>query len=68
MFRPEMQVTQYVAQVAGLFGFRFNVFRTGSGRHYLMVCAQNPDIRFPVLKADLEPQVRSALAHGWGHF
>jgi len=66
-FAPELQVTQYVAEVEGDFGFRFRVFRTGSGRHYLFVCTRNSDIQFPVLKSDLNPRVRHALAHGRGH-
>lgn len=64
---PEFQVIQYVAELNGSFGCRFRVFRTGSGRHYLFVCVQNPDIAFPVLKTDLRRDVRSALAHGVGH-
>lgn len=67
MFRPEYQVMKYVAELNGAFGFRFRVFTTGSSRHYLFCCIQNPAIQFPVLKADLRPAVRSALAHGWGH-
>jgi hypothetical protein len=43
------------------------VFRTGSGRHYLFVLVQNSMISQPVLKADLQPGVRRALAHGTGH-
>lgn len=64
---PEMQVTQFVAEVNGAFGSRWRVFRTGSSKHYLFVLAQNSDISKPVLKTDLQPAVRSALAHGWGH-
>lgn len=67
MFLPELQVIKFVAEVNGAFGFRFRVFTTGSSRHYLFTCVQNPLISFPVLKADLQPDVRSALAHGWGH-
>lgn len=66
-FRPEMQAKQYVAELNGSFGFRFRVFTTGSDRHYLFVCIQNSDVQFPVLKADLKREVRSALANGWGH-
>ena len=66
-FAPEMQVTQYVAEVDGASGFRFRVFRTGSGRHYLFVCTRNSDIQFPVRISDLNPRVRHALAHGQGH-
>ncbi len=65
-FRPEWQAKQFVAEVEGRFGFRFRVFTTASARHYLLVCVQNSDIQVPVARADLRPEVRSALAHGWG--
>lgn len=64
---PEMQVKQYVASVNGAFGSRWQVFRTGSARHYLFVCEQNSDIARPVAKADLQPEVRAMLARGVGH-
>lgn len=67
MFRPEYQVKQFVAELNGAFGFRFRVFTTGSCRHYYFSCVQNSDIGFPVLKAELKPVIRSALANGWGH-
>lgn len=67
MFLPELQVKQYVAEVNGAFGSRWRVFNTGSGRHYLFVLVQNPEIAAPVLKADLKPEVRRALARGVGH-
>jgi hypothetical protein len=67
MFPPEMQVKQYVGQLRGAFGFTWTVFRTGSDRYYLFVCDQNTNMAVPVLKADLQPAVRSALAHGVGH-
>ena len=70
MFRPEYQVTQWVAEVQGAHA-RFRVFRTGSSRHYLfdMIDANgcSTGLQFPVLKADLRPAVRSALAHGRGN-
>jgi len=66
-FAGELQVTQFVAEVNGAFGSRWRVFRTGSDRHYLFVLVQNSDIAVPVLKSDLQPDVRRALAHGWGH-
>jgi hypothetical protein len=59
-FRPEYQVKQWVVEVNGSFGFRFSVFTTGSGKHYLFVCKQNSDIQFPVLKADLRREGRTA--------
>jgi hypothetical protein len=66
-FAPELQVRQFVAEVNGALGFRFRVYRTGSDRHLLFECTQNADIRFPVLKSRLQPDVRRALANGWGH-
>jgi hypothetical protein len=62
-----MQVMKYVAELNGDFGSRWRVFTTGSSRHYLFVCVQNPDLQRPVLKSELRDDVRSALAHGWGH-
>lgn len=67
MFPPELQVKQFVAEVDGAHGFRWRVFTTGSDRHYLFSCVENPCFSVPVLKADLRDDVRSALAHGWGH-
>jgi hypothetical protein len=64
---PELQVKQWVAEVNGAFGSRWRVFRTGSDRHYLFVLVQNSQIFKAVLKADLQPEVRRALANGWGH-
>ncbi len=67
MFPPELQVKQYVSRLEGAFGLHWHVYRTGSDRHYLFVCAENPDIRVPKLKTELNDDIRSALAHGWGH-
>jgi hypothetical protein len=58
---------KFVGEVNGAHGFRWRVFTTGSDRHYLFSCVQNPAISMPVLKADLKDDVRRALAHGWGH-
>jgi hypothetical protein len=66
-FPPELQVKQFVAEVGGAHGFRWRVFTTGSDRHYLFSCVQNPAFSIPVLKASLVPEIRSALAHGVGH-
>jgi hypothetical protein len=66
VFPPELQVKQFVAEVNGLHGFRWRVFTTGSDRHYLFSCVQNPAFCVPVEKASLQPVVRSALAHGVG--
>lgn len=67
MFPPELQVKRFVAELDGAHGFRWRVFTTGSDKHYLFSCVQSPTICLPVLKAELKPEVRSALAHGWGH-
>lgn len=64
---PEMQVKQYVAKVRGAFGSVWYVYRTGSDRHYLFSCAQNPVLSFLVLKTDLQPLVRRMLAQGRGN-
>jgi hypothetical protein len=69
-FRPEYQVKQFVAVVQGEHG-RFMVLATGSDRHYLF-CQLDPSgcqtgLQFPVLRADLQPDIRAALAHGWGN-
>ncbi len=66
-FPPELQVKQFVAELNGAFGFRWRVFTTGSDRHYLFSCVQNPALSRPVLKADLRRETRVALAHGYGH-
>lgn len=67
MFPPELQVKKFVAELNGAHGFRWRVFTTGSDRHYLFSCVQNQAFCIPVLKADLKDEIRSALAHGWGH-
>lgn len=67
MFPPELQVMKFVSELNGAFGTRWRVFTTGSSRHYLFVLVQNPLIFKAVLKADLRPEARSALAHGYGH-
>lgn len=63
---PELQAKQYVAVVQGRWS-RFRVLTTGSARHYLFCPLDMPMDPFPVLKADLQPQIRSALAHGRGN-
>jgi hypothetical protein len=67
VFPPEMQVKQFVSEVNGAHGTRWRVFTTGSDRHYLFNCVQNPAFSVPVLKASLRDEVRRALAHGAGH-
>jgi hypothetical protein len=66
-FPPELQAKQHVAEVSGRFGSRWRVYRTGSDRHYLFVLVQNSMIYNVVRKSDLNPEIRSALANGWGH-
>jgi hypothetical protein len=65
--RPEYQVKQFVAELNGCFGTRWRVFTTGSERHYLLVESCFGVLQVPVAKADLRPEIRSALTHGWGH-
>jgi len=67
VFPPYLQVKQYVAEVNGDFGSRWYVYKTGSDKHYLFSCVQNPTFSVPVLKADLQPEIRRALARGVGH-
>jgi hypothetical protein len=65
-YRLDVQVKQFVAELNGAFGSRWRVFRSGAGT-YLFVLAQNPDIWQVVHPRELQPEVRSALANGWGH-
>lgn len=68
MFAAEFQVKQFIAEVNGRWGSRWRVYATGSDRHYLLeLVGQIPPLQVPVLKSDLQPQVRRALAHGAGH-
>ncbi len=67
---PELGVKQYVARVRSRW-CRFDVFTTGSPQHYLFAQLDEngcqTTLQFPVLKADLLPDIRQALAHGWGN-
>ena len=68
--KPETQVKQYVAVVQGQHG-KFMVFETGSSRHYLF-SQLAPDgtqtgLQWPVLKSDLQPEVRRMLRAGYGN-
>ena len=68
--RRELGVKQFVAVVRGRHG-RFMVFETGDARYYLF-SQLAPDgtatgLSWPVRKTDLQPQIRSALRHGWGN-
>jgi len=65
-FAPEMMAKQYVAVVAGALS-RFRVFTTGDDRYYLFEPLDVAMPPFPVAKADLRDDVRSALRHGWGN-
>jgi hypothetical protein len=67
--RRDMQVTQYVAEVEGP-NCRFRVFRTGERGVYLF-CALDQygldyGLHIPIPSARLVPELRSALAHGYG--
>ena len=71
-FVPELQVKQYVAVVRSKYGQRYQVFETGDAKYYLFVpllgeTSSVGDIQFPVLKKDLQPAIKRALAHGWGN-
>ena len=66
-----LHVKQYVSRLRSpATGVRFNVFETGDPKFYLFdpldeygcsTCMQ-----FPVRKAELKPEYRRALRHGWG--
>jgi len=65
-----LMVKQYVAVVQGHF-CRFMVFTTGDDKFYLFAQI-DPDgcqtgLQFPVRKSDLQPEIRRALANGWGN-
>lgn len=65
--RRQWGVVRYVAEVDGAFGLRFRVFTTDDDACYLFACVQNPDIWRVIRKSQLAPDVREALAHGFGH-
>jgi hypothetical protein len=71
MYQPAMQVKQYIAVVQNERGMRFMVFATKDPKSYLFAqldesgCATG--LQIPVRKADLQPNIKSALAHGWGN-
>lgn len=65
-------VKQYVAQVRSRTGQYFRVFQTGEEKYYLFDPLDGKDgcsrcNGFPVVKRDLRPDLRRALAHGWGN-
>jgi hypothetical protein len=65
------QVKQYVAVVRSRTGMRFRVFETGDAQWYLFDPLSADDCslcnQFPVRKKDLRPDIRRALAHGYGN-
>jgi hypothetical protein len=65
-----MMVKQYVAVVASRW-CRFMVFETQDARWYLFSQLDSggctTGLQFPVRKADLLPEVRRALVHGYGN-
>ncbi len=72
MMDVRYQVKQYVAVVKNRWGNRFMVFRTGDDKFYLFqpvdadLCATSLP-GFPVEKKRLVPDMKRALAHGWGN-
>lgn len=73
MSAPETRrwgVKQYVAELQGRW-CRFRVFTTGDPAYYLFDALDpygcSTGLQFPVRKAELRRDVRSALANGWGH-
>jgi len=74
-FAACMMVKQYVAVVEARTRWGsvipFMVFRTGDDRFYLFSqlypgTLTATGLQFPVLKSELKPHYRRALAHGWG--
>jgi hypothetical protein len=70
VFSPALQVKQFVAVVRSRW-CRFMVFKTGHEQHYLFAQLDSygcqTGLQFPVLKADLLPEIRRALSHGFGN-
>ena len=70
-FPLNMQVKQYVAVVKGKLGVKFMVFKTGDEKFYLFSQLDpygcQTGLQFPVAKKDLVPDIRRALAHGYGN-
>jgi hypothetical protein len=69
-FDVRYQVKQYVAVVRGPF-CRFTVFETGDSQWYLFDQMDSygcsTTLQFPVLKSDLQPEIRKMLRHGCGN-
>lgn len=70
-FPLNLQCKQYVAVVMGRFGIRFRVYTTGDDKFYLFDPLDAQDCSMcnalPVRKSDLKPDIRRALAHGYGN-
>ncbi len=70
-FDRRYQVMQHVAVVQNATGMRFRVYRTGEAGWYLFdpLDADGCSLcrAFPVRTSDLRPDLRRALAHGWGN-
>jgi len=62
---------QYIARITNGRGGIFNVYRTGSSKHYLfkplLAGKYETELAFPVEKRRLRREIQSALAHGWGN-
>jgi hypothetical protein len=71
MMDQRYMVKQYVAVVKNERGVRFRVFETGDSKFYLFDPLDKYDCstccQFPVRKSELRPDIRRALAHGWGN-
>lgn len=70
-FLPRCQVKQYVARVRGEFSV-FDVYTTGDAQYYWFAQLDRTEtyqtgLAWPVAKARLRDDIRSALANGWGH-
>lgn len=72
MRRPELGVKQFVGIVCSSVGGRFMVFETGDAKRYLFqqvdenLCATSIP-GFPVVKKELQSNIKSALRNGWGN-
>jgi hypothetical protein len=68
---PRYMVKQYVAVVRNARGIRLRVFKTGDEKFYLFDPLDENDCSrcnaFPVRKSLLRPDIRRALAHGYGN-
>jgi hypothetical protein len=65
-------VVQFVARVRSpTTSARFNVFKSGEAGYYVFDPLDDSGCSrcraFPVKASDLRPEIRRALAHGWGN-